>query len=127
MCVYEDKLIFCKIRKRGRKVFEMSKEGESGVVLLSISDSDIGIKKRQAPHSFEKFYKAGDTLSRRHVGSGPGLSIKHKKLRGYVALWKKRVKMKGKVVAFDRGDVAGFRNKESGIRGIGFEFVREIK
>lgn len=47
----------------------------NGHVNISVSDDGCGIKTQDLPHIFEKFYRAGDELTRTVKGSGIGLAL----------------------------------------------------
>ena len=48
---------------------------ESGLAVIEITDTGIGIDPKDLPHVFERFYRADQTRSRETRGSGLGLAI----------------------------------------------------
>lgn len=44
-------------------------------ILISIQDSGMGISTEELPHVFERFYRAGDPLTRQYKGVGLGLAV----------------------------------------------------
>ena len=56
------------------KIKVVWQETESGVV-LSVSDSGIGIPHRDIPRITERFYRVGDDRNRKTGGTGLGLAI----------------------------------------------------
>jgi len=48
---------------------------DNGFLKISVKDTGIGIEKEDLPHIFEKFHQAESGSSRRHEGTGIGLSL----------------------------------------------------
>ncbi|MBA4158675.1 MAG: helix-turn-helix domain-containing protein [Gemmatimonadetes bacterium] len=48
---------------------------EEGSAVLTVRDSGIGIAPEKLPRIFERFYQVDGSATRRHVGSGIGLSL----------------------------------------------------
>jgi signal transduction histidine kinase/DNA-binding response OmpR family regulator len=62
-------------------------------VLVSVSDTGIGIPPGEHERIFERFYQVGDSLTRKHGGIGLGLSI----VKGIVELCGGRIWVESKV------------------------------
>ena len=63
-----------KYTPRGGSV-KVSLEKSKDCVLVSVSDTGIGIAKTDAPHIFDRFWRADKARSREEGGAGLGLSI----------------------------------------------------
>ena len=50
-------------------------------LLVTISDSGIGISKEQLPHIFDRFYQADGSSTRKGEGTGIGLALTHELIR----------------------------------------------
>ena len=50
-------------------------EMEGNLIKISVRDTGIGIRKEDLPHVFERFQQADGSSSRRHEGTGIGLSL----------------------------------------------------
>jgi signal transduction histidine kinase len=57
----------------GRVVLRAEAEGQD--IVLTVSDTGVGIAPEEQAQIFEKFRQAGNTLTREHAGTGLGLSI----------------------------------------------------
>ena len=44
-------------------------------VLITVSDTGIGIKRKDVKNIFRRFYQVDSTLQRRYKGSGLGLAV----------------------------------------------------
>jgi two-component system, NarL family, sensor histidine kinase BarA len=49
--------------------------GSGGFIVLTVSDTGVGIAREEQEMIFEKFRQAGNPLTRQHAGTGLGLSI----------------------------------------------------
>jgi two-component system, OmpR family, phosphate regulon sensor histidine kinase PhoR len=54
---------------------EVSAVAENAEVAITVRDFGIGIKKDDIPRLFERFFRAGDELTRTVKGSGLGLTL----------------------------------------------------
>jgi signal transduction histidine kinase/ligand-binding sensor domain-containing protein/DNA-binding response OmpR family regulator len=57
------------------KVRQLSEDGNSGIVEVSIKDNGKGILKERLDHIFDRFYQEDDSYTREHEGSGIGLAL----------------------------------------------------
>ncbi|MFO7974979.1 MAG: PAS domain S-box protein [Candidatus Hydrogenedentota bacterium] len=64
-----------KFTERGGKVEVAVTRAPGGTVLISVSDTGIGISPEYQDRIFDKFFQVDDSLERRYEGAGIGLSI----------------------------------------------------
>jgi len=50
---------------------------EADFVVLSITDTGVGIPEKEIPHMFERFHRIENSAGRTHEGTGIGLSLVH--------------------------------------------------
>jgi two-component system phosphate regulon sensor histidine kinase PhoR len=82
---------------RGRAVLSTKSEGQS--VIVSVSDTGIGISKEELPHVFERFYKADK--ARAGGGSGLGLAIAKHIIQAHDgSIWAESEEGKGSTFSF---------------------------
>jgi signal transduction histidine kinase/DNA-binding response OmpR family regulator len=62
-------------RKGGKISVKISESYDRTGVLLTVSDTGIGIPENKLPHIFERFYQAGDTTPGQQAGTGIGLAL----------------------------------------------------
>lgn len=64
---------------RGR--IDVDLRAEKGGATLRVSDTGVGIPKREIPHMFERFHRVENAGGRTYEGSGIGLSLVHELVR----------------------------------------------
>lgn len=76
-----------KFTTQGEIIVTLDREGPLSI--FRVRDTGPGIAPELAPHLFEAFVQADDSISRRHVGAGLGLAVAHRLTRamsGQIAL-----------------------------------------
>ena len=76
-----------KFTKTGGVVVSISQAEESGKILFAISDTGIGMSKKQIDCVFQAFSQADDSISRRFGGTGLGTTISKniiEKMNGHI-------------------------------------------
>ena len=64
-----------KFTPSGGKISISAVQDDSGFVVVKVTDTGMGIQKREIPRLGERFYRADKTRSRELGGTGLGLSI----------------------------------------------------
>jgi signal transduction histidine kinase/DNA-binding response OmpR family regulator len=64
-----------------RGQIDVELKAEKGGATLRVSDTGVGIPKRELPHMFERFHRVENAGGRTYEGSGIGLSLVHELVR----------------------------------------------
>ncbi len=69
--------------KKGNISIDLRKSTEPGKILITISDTGIGIKKEKLPYIFDRFYQVENHETKEIVGTGIGLSFTKELIKLY--------------------------------------------
>jgi signal transduction histidine kinase/CheY-like chemotaxis protein len=84
-----------------RGTVRLAAEPHNGDVLISVSDTGLGIPSDKLPHIFDEFYQVDLSLQRRHQGAGLGLAISKRFVQAHGgSIWAESGEGRGTTITF---------------------------